>query len=91
MSTVPPLDQALLPADVRGASADVRDRYAAGLAFERELTAVLAKELTKTTGGDDASNPYASLLPDALADAITGAGGLGLARSLSGIDAKGPA
>jgi hypothetical protein len=91
VTTVPPLDQSLLPADVRAAPADVRDRYAAGLAFERELTAVLAKQLTKTTGDDDSSNPYASMLPDALADSIAAAGGLGLARTLSGIDAPGTA
>jgi hypothetical protein len=88
--TLPPIDAVALPADIRRAPAGVQQRYQAGLAFERQLTAELAKQLqATTTSGDDGSNPYGSLMPDALADAITAAGGLGLARSLAGLDPDG--
>jgi hypothetical protein len=86
VSALPPVDQSLLPADVRSASKDVQQRYATGLAFERQLVSVLAKQLTDTTGDDMTSSPYASLLPDALADSVESAGGLGLARQLAGLD-----
>jgi hypothetical protein len=85
VTTLPPIDQASLPADVRGASSDVRARYQAALGFERQLVAQLAQQLTKTAGESLGSGPYAQLLPDALADAVTEAGGLGLARQLAGL------
>jgi len=44
--------------------------------FEKLLVEQLAKELLATTG--DTGNQYASLLPDALADAVEDGGGLGL-------------
>jgi Rod binding domain-containing protein len=81
MSTLPPIDRLTLPADIRAASPLVQQQYAAGLLFEQELT----KELTKQMSDDSSSlsgSPYASLLPDALADSITQAGGLGIARTL---------
>lgn len=85
MSSLPPVDAAALPADVRGASPAVQQRYAAGLAFEQQLTAELARQLQQTTGDDGASDPYAAMLPDALSGALTAAGGLGLARELAGL------
>ncbi|MEZ5120066.1 MAG: hypothetical protein R2736_00555 [Solirubrobacterales bacterium] len=75
-----------LPADVRAAGSEARARYAAALSFERQLTAQLAKQLTATAGDALGSGPYAQLLPEALADSITAAGGLGLARGLAGLD-----
>jgi hypothetical protein len=75
-----------LPADVRAAKPQDRARYAAALSFERQLTAQLAKQLTATAGESLGSGPYAKLLPDALADSVTAAGGLGLARGLAGLD-----
>ena len=87
-SVLPPVDQSTLPADIRSASAEVRQRYQAGLAFEHQLVSQLAQELSKTAGDDLQDSPYASLMPDALADAITGAGGLGLARDLAGLPAQ---
>lgn len=86
MSTLPPIDQAALPADVRTASPQARARYEAAAAFERQLTTELAKQLTDTAGDALGSGPYAQLLPDALADALTQDGGLGLARGLAGLD-----
>jgi hypothetical protein len=44
--------------------------------FEKLLVQQLAKELLKTTG--DTGSEYASLLPDALANAVEDGGGLGL-------------
>jgi hypothetical protein len=89
MSTLPPIDAALLPADIRRAPAAVQQRYQAGLAFEQQLTAQLCKQLEQTTGADDGSNPYSSLMPDALANAIQAGGGLGLARELAGLGPQG--
>jgi hypothetical protein len=82
--SLPPIDTTALPADIRNAAPAVQRRYTAGLAFERQLTMQLAQQLQKTIGGDD-SNPYGSLIPDALADAIQADGGLGLARELGGL------
>jgi Rod binding domain-containing protein len=80
MSSLPPIDRVTLPADIRAASPSVQQQYAAGLMFEQQLT----KQLTKQMADDSstADSPYASLLPDALADSITQAGGLGIARTL---------
>ncbi len=83
MATLPPLDRASLPADVRAAGPEAQQRYAAGLLFERQLTGELAKQLLRTTGGGLGAGPYAQLLPDALADSLTQAGGLGLARTVA--------
>ncbi|UGS33692.1 hypothetical protein [Capillimicrobium parvum] len=87
MSPVPAIDQAALPADVRSAAPQTRARYQAALSFERQLTTVLAKQLSSTAGEALGSGAYAQLLPEALADAVTAAGGLGLARGLAGLGA----
>ena len=83
---LPPMDRSLLPADVRDAGPETRQAYQAALGFERMLVAQLAKQLTDTAGGDQetsaATSAYRDLLPDALADGVTAAGGLGLARQL---------
>ena len=79
---LPPVDQALLPAGMRSAPAAQRQAYEAALGFERVLVGQLAKQLQASTGEEDAS-PYASLVPDALADGIVADGGLGLAQPLS--------
>ena len=92
MTGLPPIDQSLLPPDVRKGSADDRKQYAAALGFERTLVNELTKAMTETAkpvdddgeGGqpqDAASSMYLQMLPDQLADAITQNGGLGLARS----------
>jgi hypothetical protein len=81
---LPPIDQALLPADIRTAAPARKDAYEAGLGFERLLVQQLSQSLTDSArdamGGD---SPYASLLPDALTDGVMGGGGLGLARQLA--------
>jgi hypothetical protein len=83
-SGLPPIDRAQLPADIRTATPERRDAYEAGLGFERllvqQLTSSLARSARDALGGD---SPYASLLPDALADGVMSGGGLGLARQLT--------
>ena len=91
MSGLPPIDQALLPADVRKGSDEDKQRYAAALGFERTLVNELAKVMAETakpiTDGTDqpqdaASSMYLEMLPEQLSDSIAQNGGLGLARSL---------
>ena len=90
MTGLPPIDQALLPADVRKGSDEDRQRYAAALGFERQLVNELAKVMAETAKPKDddsqpkdaASSMYMEMLPEQLSDAIAQNGGLGLARSL---------
>ena len=51
--------------------------------FEQMLVQQLAQEMLKTAG--DRGNEYASLLPNALADAVEQNGGLGLDLNLGGV------
>jgi hypothetical protein len=84
LGALPPIDQSLLPADIRTAAPARKDAYEAGLGFERLLVQQLSQSLTDSArdamGGD---SPYASLLPDALTDGVMTSGGLGLARQLA--------
>ena len=57
---------------------------AASKGFEQLLVQQLAQEMLKTAG--DTGNEYASLLPNALADAVEQNGGLGLDLGLGGVD-----
>jgi hypothetical protein len=90
LAGLPPIDQSLLPTDIRTAAPARKDAYEAGLGFERLLVQQLSQSLTDSArdalGGD---SPYSSLLPDALTDGVMGGGGLGLARQLA--DAIDPA
>jgi Rod binding domain-containing protein len=94
-SALPPIDQAALPAEVRNGTKQDKKAYEAALGFERMLLGELTKSLADTAkpagsdegddGGDGtqdaASSMYMQMLPDQLADAVTAAGGLGLAQS----------
>lgn len=88
MTSLPPIDQSLLPADIRAAGAADRKQYAAALGFERTLVNELTKAMAETAKGDDsqqqdaATSLYMDMLPDQLADSVIAAGGLGLARTL---------
>ncbi len=81
---LPPIDQALLPRDVRDASPAKREAYTAALGFEQllvqQLTSSLADSAQDALGGD---SPYAGLLPDAMAQGVMAGGGLGLAAQLT--------
>jgi Rod binding domain-containing protein len=89
--TLPPIDDRVLPADVRGGSQADKTRYKTALNFERELVSQLTQQLSDTTdtadaaqdGGDAATKSYQQMLPGVLADSIMQAGGLGLARTIA--------
>jgi Rod binding domain-containing protein len=57
---LPPIDQSLLPADVRNGSSADRQKYAAALGFERTLVDELTKTMAATAqpvdGSDDGSD-----------------------------------
>jgi Rod binding domain-containing protein len=58
MTSLPPIDQSLLPADIRNAGKDDKANYTTALAFERELVEQLTQQLADTSGlgsGDDAT------------------------------------
>jgi hypothetical protein len=55
---------------------------AASKGFEQMLVQQLAQEMLKTAG--DTGNQYASLLPDALAEAVEDGGGLGSTSASAG-------
>ena len=88
MSPIPPIDNALLPAEIRDGSATDKKSYQAALGFERMLLGELTKTMADTAkpsdedqSGDAATTSYMQMLPDQLADAVTANGGLGLAKS----------
>ena len=90
MTSLPPIDQSLLPADIRAASPADRKQYSAALGFERTLINELTKAMAETAKPSDddsqqqdaATSLYMDMLPDQLADSVIQAGGLGLARTL---------
>ena len=90
MSALPPIDNSLLPADVRTGTTADKDRYKSALAFERQLVEQLTQSLAETgkTQSDDdgssaATNSYKEMLPGVMADSIMSAGGLGLAATIA--------
>jgi len=83
----PVVDAALMPAEVRDGTAKDRALYATALQFEQVLERQLAQLATPEPDddagdSDGAADAYSQMLPDALANALTGAGGLGLAPAL---------
>jgi Rod binding domain-containing protein len=81
MTSLPPIDAALVPADVRKGGEEDVQLYTTALQFESTLTRRLAEALVPKTD-EDSSNIYEQMLPDAFAQGITAAGGLGLAPQL---------
>lgn len=88
ISQTTPISPAVpLPADVRAAGPEARKLYAAAAGFEQLLLRQLASVLTESQGlgGDEegaASTLLREQLPEAFAQSLTAAGGLGLARPL---------
>jgi Rod binding domain-containing protein len=95
--SLPIVDQAALPAEVRNGTEKQKQAYAAALGFERMLVSQLTKSLAKdamgnqdrTAGGDDeagsddsGSAMYTDMVASSLADGIAQQGGLGLAQQL---------
>ena len=89
MTGLPPIDQSLIPAEVRKGTAADKKTYAAALGFERTLMAELTKAMTDTaqpadgdkSSTDAASSMYLQMLPDQLADSLQQNGGLGVAKN----------
>jgi Rod binding domain-containing protein len=83
---------AVLPADVRNGGKEAKDAYTAALGFEQMLVKQLTKSLTDSTafgaGGEDGEDgsgspaAYKEMIADGIANAITQAGGIGLADDL---------
>jgi Rod binding domain-containing protein len=83
--------QAIQPTGAAAATPSAAEQQAlhkAALGFEQMFIRQLAIELTRSTEGEEgadssaAANTHRSLLPDALAQSIVDAGGIGLAASL---------
>lgn len=78
---------AILPAEVRRGGKEARDAYGAALGFERMLVKQLTKTLTESAamgGSGNGGSPaaYREMVSDGIADAITQAGGIGMAANL---------
>jgi Rod binding domain-containing protein len=78
-----------VPTDVRAAGRDAEEAYRAAIGFERMLVGELTKAMSTAPGDDDGddddragTSPHRDLLPGALADAVTNAGGIGMAHGL---------
>ncbi|MBJ7330643.1 MAG: hypothetical protein JHC95_12160 [Solirubrobacteraceae bacterium] len=79
---------AALPAAVRDGSPKRQDEYRAALSFERSLLLELTKQLSKTSENPEnesetaTTKAYRQQLPTIMADALTSAGGIGIAASI---------
>jgi Rod binding domain-containing protein len=94
-SALPPIDNSLLPADVRTGTTADKDRYKTALAFERQLVEQLTQSMADTTKAQDSgssddgdgssasTDSYKQMLPGVMADSIMSAGGLGLAATIA--------
>lgn len=92
ISTSLPIDSSLLPASVRQAGPRAEQLYTTALQFEQLLVEQLSQQLQQTDGSDGSSDGssgsdgttalYQQMLPGAMAQGVTNAGGLGLANEL---------
>ena len=89
---IDPIDTSLLPPDVRKAGPAAEQLYAGALAFEQQLTQQLAQSLADSAqaaggsddedSGDATMSMYKEMLPDAMSQDVSAAGGLDLTRVL---------
>ena len=77
------IDPVNTPAATAATASAASKPDAASTGFEQLLVQQLAQAMLKTAG--DTGNQYASLLPNALADAVEQGGGLGLDLNLDGV------
>jgi Rod binding domain-containing protein len=90
-ASLPPIDNSLLPADVRAGTVADKDRYKSALAFERQLVEQLTESMATTSkapsdsgdGSSASTDSYKQMLPGVMADSIMSAGGLGLAATIA--------
>jgi hypothetical protein len=78
-----PVDNSAASAATPAAPTAASKPDAVSKGFEQMLVQQLAQEMLKTAG--DTGNEYASLLPNALADAVEQNGGLGLDLNPGGV------
>jgi 2C-methyl-D-erythritol 2,4-cyclodiphosphate synthase len=78
---LPQIADAALPAAVRTGSAEDKRTYKAALGFEQVMLGELVREMTAGTPALS-EGPRADAVNDAMTEALTGAGGIGLARQL---------
>jgi Rod binding domain-containing protein len=83
------ISPAAIPADVRAAGTEAEETYKAALGFERMMLSQLTKSMFSSAEGEGdeegqsaATGAYKEMLPGTLADAVTNAGGIGLAEDL---------
>jgi Rod binding domain-containing protein len=85
------ISAAAIPADVRAAGTEAEETYKAALGFERMMLSQLTKSMFSSAEGEGegdeegqsaATGAYKEMLPGTLADAVTNAGGIGLAEDL---------
>jgi Rod binding domain-containing protein len=89
-ASIPPIDQALMPAAVRNGDAQRKKEYAAAVSFERVLVGQMTEAMSKASGafsdddksGDAATQQLKQTMPETLADALMASGGIGLATQL---------
>ena len=84
---LPPVAPGAIPADVRAEGPKAVEGYEAALGFERLLVSKLLTEALpeEGEGGEgEASEPRAVGMAETFADAISSAGGLGIAAQLHG-------
>jgi Rod binding domain-containing protein len=78
---LPPISDAALPRDVRAGSAEDKQAYKAALGFEQVLLGQLVKEMTASTPSLT-EGPRGDAVTDAMTEALTSAGGIGIAPQL---------
>jgi len=91
VDNIAPIDQALLPAAVRDGTPQRKQDYQAAVAFEQVLLGQLTKQMSSSLETTDSSGTdttpaavkaEAQLLPDAMAQALSSAGGIGVAAQI---------
>lgn len=97
--SVPPIDAANEPANIRNGNATAKQAYQEALGFEDILVQQLTQQLASTVtspsddgssdssggilGSDPSTSAFASLIPTALSQSIMSGGGLGIADQLA--------
>jgi hypothetical protein len=78
MDGLPAISDTLLPRDVRAGSNADKQAYKAALGFEQVLVGELVKEMSPSL----TYSPRGDAVADALTEALTSAGGIGIAPQL---------
>jgi hypothetical protein len=78
MAGLPAIPDSALPRDVRTGTAEDKRAYKAALGFEQVLLGELVKEMSPSL----TAGPRGDAVADALTEALTNAGGIGIAPQL---------